>query len=189
MASSLSRLVVGLGNPGPEYEHTRHNVGFRTADALAGRLNVSTERAQHALLGIGHYKNRAVGVAKPLTYMNRSGDAIVTLCEEYDLSLADLIVIVDDIHLPVGTIRLRPKGSSGGHNGLEHIAERLGTTAFPRLRIGVGSDFADGEQVDYVLSPFTPEQKLDVETAIDDAVEAILTTVREDFETAMNRFN
>lgn len=189
MSSSPSRLVVGLGNPGPKYEGTRHNVGFRAIDAVANALHVSFERAQHALVGVGEHKNRSIAVAKPLTYMNRSGEAVVALCDHFALSPSALIVIVDDIHLPVGTIRLRPKGSSGGHNGLQHVAERLGTTSFPRLRIGVGSDFADGEQVDYVLSPFTPEQTRDVETAIDDAVEAVLTTVREDFETAMNRFN
>jgi len=97
--------------------------------------------------------------------------------------------VVDDLNLPVGTIRLRPKGSSGGHNGLEHVAQRLGTTQFPRLRIGIGDDYARGEQANYVLSPFTPEQQPHVDEAIEDAVESVLTVVREDIDTAMNRFN
>jgi PTH1 family peptidyl-tRNA hydrolase len=189
MPSSPSRLVVGLGNPGPEYADTRHNIGFRVVDALADRLRVSFDRAHDALLGWGQYKNRQIGLAKPLTFMNRSGNAVAPLCEHNDLGPSDLIVVVDDLNLPVGTIRLRPNGSSGGHNGLQHVAQRLGTTNFPRLRIGIGSDFDSGEQVDYVLSPFSTQQAPKIDAAVNDAVEAILTTVREDLDTAMNRFN
>jgi len=183
------RLVVGLGNPGPEYADTRHNVGFRVADALADRLRIAFERSKSAMLAQGQYKNRDVVVAKPLTYMNRSGDAVAGLCRTRGLDPSDLLVVVDDLDLPVGTIRLRPKGSSGGHNGLAHIAEQLGTTAFPRLRVGIGRDFADGEQVDYVLSPFTAQQAPAIEDAVADAVGAVLTAVREDLDAAMNRFN
>lgn len=190
MPASPSRLVVGLGNPGPEYENTRHNVGFRIVDGLATRLRVSSFSREHdALVGWAQYKNRRIGLAKPLTFMNRSGDAVAPLCEHNELAPSDLIVVVDDLNLPVGTIRFRPNGSSGGHNGLAHVAERLGTTGFPRLRVGIGDDFASGEQVDYVLSPFSPEQAAAAEEAVDDAVEAILTAVREDLDTAMNRFN
>lgn len=189
MPASPSRLVVGLGNPGPDYANTRHNVGFRVVNALADRLRVSFDRAYDALVGWGQYKNRRLGLAKPLTFMNRSGNAVAPLCEQYDLPPSDLVVVVDDLHLPVGTIRLRPDGSSGGHNGLQHVAQRLGTTDFPRLRVGIGNDFASGEQVDYVLSPFTPQQEPEIEDAVADAVEAVLTTVREDLDTAMNRFN
>jgi len=190
MPASPSRLVVGLGNPGPKYENTRHNVGYRVLDTLADRLRVSSFSREHdAQVGWTQYKNRRIGLAKPLTFMNRSGDAVAPLCEHNDLAPADLIVVVDDLNLPVGTIRLRPKGSSGGHNGLEHVARRLGTTRFPRLRVGIGDDFAPGEQVDYVLAPFPPEEAPAAEDAIDDAAEAILTTVREDLNTAMSRFN
>jgi len=185
-----SRLVVGLGNPGPKYEHTRHNVGYRVLDVLADRLRVASFSREHdAQVGWAQYKNRRIGLAKPLTFMNRSGDAVAPLCEHNDLSPSALIVVVDDLNLPVGTIRLRPNGSSGGHNGLAHVAERLGTTGFPRLRVGIGDDFAPGEQVDYVLSPFTDEQAPTAQQAVDDAAEAILTAVREDLDTAMNRFN
>jgi PTH1 family peptidyl-tRNA hydrolase len=188
MASA--RLVVGLGNPGPKYENTRHNVGFRVVDALADRLRVSSFGREHdAMVGWGQYKNRKVGLAKPLTFMNRSGQAVAPLCDDNNLRPSDLIVVVDDLNLPVGTIRLRPSGSSGGHNGLEDIANHLGTTTFPRLRIGIGDDFEPGGQSDYVLSPFTPAQQPDVDAALDDAVGAILTAVREDLDTAMTRFN
>lgn len=187
--ASLSRLVVGLGNPGPEYERTRHNVGFRVVDALAHRLRVSFERTHGSLVASGQYKNRAIGLAKPLSFMNRSGEAVAPLCEHYNIAPNDLIVVVDDLHLSVGTLRLRPSGSSGGHNGLENVAKHLGTTAFPRLRIGIGNDFDEGEQVDYVLSPFSTQQEETVQEVIEEAVEALLTVVREDLDTAMNRFN
>ncbi|MFP4229150.1 MAG: aminoacyl-tRNA hydrolase [Salinivenus sp.] len=186
--SSL-RLVVGLGNPGSEYANTRHNVGFRVADALAERLDASFRHVKSVMLARGEYKNRELTIAKPLTYMNRSGNAVAGLCREHDVSPAEMVVVVDDLHLPVGTIRLRPNGSSGGHNGLAHVAERLGTPDFPRLRVGIGSDFADGEQVDYVLSPFTRQQEPDVEAAVADAVAAILTAVRNDLDAAMNQYN
>ena len=189
MPASPSRLIVGLGNPGPDYADTRHNVGFRVVDALADRLRVSFAREHDALVGWGQYKNRRLGLAKPLTFMNRSGDAVAPLCEHNDLAPEALIVVVDDLNLPVGTIRLRPKGSSGGHNGLEHVARRLGTTRFPRLRVGVGDGFDAGGQVDYVLAPFTAEQEPEVERAVEDAVEALLTVVREDLDAAMTRFN
>ncbi|PSQ75474.1 MAG: aminoacyl-tRNA hydrolase [Bacteroidetes bacterium QH_7_62_13] len=188
--SSDTRLVVGLGNPGPRYEQTRHNVGYRIVDAIVDRLRVSSFSREHdAQVAWTQYKNQKVGLAKPLTFMNRSGDAVAPLCEYNNLSPSDLLIIVDDLHLPVGTIRLRSEGSSGGHNGLEHVAQRLGTTAFPRLRIGIGDDYSDGEQSEYVLSSFTPDQKPHIHSAVEDAVESVLTTVRADVETAMNQFN
>lgn len=186
---SPTRLVVGLGNPGPEYENTRHNVGFRVVDALAERLRIAYDPEHNALVGWGQYKNRQVGLAKPLTFMNRSGEAVAPLCDSNNLAPADLIVVVDDLNLPIGTIRLRSSGSSGGHNGLENVAQHLGSTSFPRLRVGIGNEFGAGEQVDYVLSPFTADQEPTVQSAVEDAGEAILTTVREDLDTAMNRFN
>lgn len=182
-------LVVGLGNPGPDYKDTRHNVGFWVADALADRLGASFAHEHDALVAAGTHRGRDLRVAKPLTYVNRSGDAVAALCRQYRLSADDVLVVVDDLHLSVGTLRLRPKGSSGGHNGLAHVAERLETTAFSRLRIGIGSDFADGEQVDYVLAPFTPEQRPHIDGAIADAVDALLTVVEADLDTAMNQYN
>ena len=186
---SHPRLVIGLGNPGSEYANTRHNIGFRVADALADRLDTSFRHVKSVMLGWGKYKNQNLGIAKPLTYMNRSGNAVAGLCREHDLTPDEVLVVVDDLNLPVGTIRLRPGGSSGGHNGLSHVAERLGTTDFPRLRVGIGSDFASGEQVDYVLSPFTAQQEPRVEEAVMDAVAAILTSLRDDLDAAMNQYN
>lgn len=190
MSPSPSRLVVGLGNPGRKYENTRHNVGFRVVDDLAERLHVSDFAREHdALTGVGTYKNDSIGLARPLTFMNRSGQAVKPLCEYNNLTPSDLIVVVDDLNLSVGTIRLRPGGSSGGHNGLEDIASHLGTADFPRLRVGIGDDFEPGEQSDYVLSSFTPSQQPAVDEALADAVDAIFTTVRDDLDTAMNEYN
>lgn len=185
----LSLLAIGLGNPGAEYEDTRHNVGHWVIDALAERLEVSFEHTLNTLVGESRHEGQQIGLAVPLTYMNRSGDAVASLRKHYDLGLDDLLIVVDDLHLPVGTLRLRPSGSSGGHNGLAHVAQRLGTTEFPRLRVGIGSDFPEGQQVDYVLSPFSAEQKPKIRDAIEDAGDAILTVAHEDLETAMNRFN
>jgi len=186
---SPSLLAIGLGNPGAEYENTRHNVGHRVIDALAKRLGVSFEHQPNALVGWAEHNDRKIGLAIPLTYMNRSGDPVATLQGHYDLSLDQLLIIVDDLHLSVGTIRLRPSGSSGGHNGLAHVAQRLGTTEFPRLRIGIGDDFSEGRQSDYVLSPFTEEQMPAAQSALEDAEEAVLTVAREGLDAAMNRFN
>ncbi|MFB6098867.1 MAG: aminoacyl-tRNA hydrolase [Salinibacter sp.] len=187
--SSPSLLAIGLGNPGAEYEDTRHNVGHRVIDALAERLGASLTRELNALVGWTRHDDAAIGLAVPLTYMNRSGDPVATLRRQYDLALDQLLIVVDDIHLPVGTIRLRPSGSSGGHNGLAHVAQRLGTNEFPRLRVGIGSDFPDGEQVEYVLSPFSEAQKPAIREAVETAGEAILTVARHDLETAMNQYN
>lgn len=184
-----SRLIVGLGNPGPKYENTRHNVGFRVVDALADRLGVSFREKHNALVGWARDGDQKIGLAKPLTLMNRSGDAVAPLCEYNNLTPADLIVVMDDLNLDVGTIRLRPKGSSGGHNGLKHIARCLDTTRFPRLRIGIGSEFGPGGQSDYVLSPFTAAQQSEIEDALAHAEEAALMAVRDDLDAAMNRFN
>lgn len=184
------RLIVGLGNPGAEYAGTRHNVGFEVIDALAERTGVGLESGRHrALCGWGSHRGYPFGLAKPLTYVNRSGQAVRGLLNEHQLEPNELLVIVDDLHLDLGTIRLRPKGGSGGHNGLEDIAEGLGTTAFPRLRIGIGQDFARGQQVDYVLSPFAPDEREVMDAAVKRASDAALAFVVEGVTTAMNRFN
>ncbi|WP_103029584.1 aminoacyl-tRNA hydrolase [Salinibacter altiplanensis] len=186
---SPSLLAIGLGNPGAKYEDTRHNVGHQVIDALSGRLDISLQHESDALVGWGRHADQKIGLAVPLTYMNRSGDAVAGLQDYYDLPLDRLLVIVDDLHLPVGTIRLRPAGSSGGHNGLAHVAQRLGTTEFSRLRIGIGDDFPNGRQSDYVLSPFTEEQHPAARSAREDAEDAVLTMARNDIDAAMNRFN
>lgn len=184
------RLIVGLGNPGAKYEGTRHNIGFVVVDALADRLGIDLSAGRFdALEGWGRYGEHRVGLALPLTYVNRSGQAVKPLLNYNNVDPEDLLVVVDDIHLDVGAIRLRAGGGSGGHNGLKHIAQVLGTTDFPRLRIGVGNDYRQGEQADYVLSRFTPEQKPAINTAIEQAGDAALAFVESGIEAAMNQHN
>ena len=184
------RLVVGLGNPGEAYAGTRHNAGFMLVDRLAGRLGaVVTDYRCKALTGAAHHQGAAVVLAKPTTYVNRSGDAVRSLLREEELEPGDLLVAVDDLNLDVGTIRLRRGGSSGGHNGLASVAEALGLPDYPRLRIGIGSGYERGGQADYVLAPFSAEQRSRVDEALDRARDAALTFVTDGIETAMNRFN
>jgi len=184
------RLIVGLGNPGAKYEGTRHNVGFVVVNALAAQMDVSLTAGRfNALEGWGRYGDRPFGLALPLTYVNRSGEAVKPLLNYNNVDPANLLVVVDDLHLDVGVLRLRPGGGSGGHNGLTHIAQVLGTTDFPRLRIGVGNDYRKGEQANYVLSRFTPEQKPAINETLDRACEAARTFIRDGIEAAMNQYN
>ncbi len=190
MAGS-KRLLIGLGNPGATYTATRHNVGFAVLDVLAERARTAFKRdgRADALLGEGRLRGRPVILVKPLTYMNRSGSAVKHLMRRFTLDPDEIFVIVDDINLALGKIRLRERGSAGGHNGVQDVIDRLGTDAFPRLRIGVGSDFARGGQVDYVLSPFTAEEQPVIEAALSRARDAAVTFVTDGIVTAMNRFN
>jgi len=184
-------LTVGLGNPGPSYADTRHNIGFQVVDALAERLNASLRplRGLDARAGRAPHQNRIVALAQPLTYMNRSGRAVAALLDHFDVPVERLLVIVDDLHLDTGQLRLRSGGSSGGHNGLADIAEHLGTTDFPRLRIGIGKDYVHGEQADYVLSPFSAQQQPDIEDARIRACNAVLRAATDSLDMAMNQYN
>lgn len=184
------RLIVGLGNPGPDYEDTRHNAGFMVADRLAEHVGVSfeTEIAQ-ALVAHAVVDEVPVALAKPLTFMNRSGQAYLGLLRHYGLEPEDALVVYDDLALPVGAVRLRGKGGAGGHNGVQDIIQRLNSTDFPRMRLGVGDSFASGGQVQYVLSPFADEEWPAFEEAVGAAAEAALTFVREGLVPAMNRHN
>ncbi len=189
MAASR-RIIIGLGNPGAEYADTRHNIGFRIADAVAARARFELD--QHyasAEAGEGRWKSRPFVVAKPLTFMNRSGETARALLRRTKSTAADMLVVVDDIHLPLGTIRIRRGGGTGGHNGLEDIADEIGTTDFPRLRVGIGNDFGRGQQSDYVLSPFDPAEAELVEDVVKRSAEAALCFVAEGLQTAMNRHN
>lgn len=183
-------LIVGLGNPGAKYRNTRHNVGFRVVEALAERLDCAfNDRAGDALLAEAWIGDESVTLAKPLTYMNRSGRAVEALLRRTGASHDTLLVVYDDVHLEAGRIRLRPKGSAGGHNGVQDVIDRLGSREFARLRVGVGDDFAHGELVDYVLSPFSRAQRPLVEEAVTRSQEAIVTFVQEGLQPAMSRFN
>jgi peptidyl-tRNA hydrolase, PTH1 family len=189
--AAAGRIIVGLGNPGIEYEETRHNIGFRVVDAIAHKIGV--ERFEHdrgnTLTAQGRFKGRSLLLVKPLTYMNRSGSAVRTQLNLSGLEPEDVLVIYDDIALPTGKLRLRSKGSAGGHNGLQDIIDHLGTDAIPRLRFGIGDAFPRGGQARYVLLPFDREDADDVEAGVERAVDAALTFVREGMTTAMNRYN
>ena len=183
------KLIVGLGNPGPEYERTRHNVGWQVVDAFAKKFRiVVTRHEKNALTGTGRVAGGSVLVAKPLTYMNLSGDAVRLLLNGYEEPPQEMIVVYDDIDLPVGKLRIRPSGSAGTHNGMRSIVEVLGTENFPRLRIGIGA--ADGGPLrDYVLDEFAEEERAIVDRAIERAVDALVLFARGDLRRAMNEFN
>ncbi|HEX2059648.1 MAG TPA: aminoacyl-tRNA hydrolase, partial [Thermoanaerobaculia bacterium] len=153
------KLIVGLGNPGPEYERTRHNVGWQVIDAFAKKFRIEvTRHEKNALTGTGRVAGGSVMVAKPLTYMNLSGDAVRLLVNAYVESTQDLIVVYDDIDLPLGKLRIRPNGSAGTHNGMRSIISILQTEQFPRLRVGIGAS-DQGRLRDYVLDEFTAEEQ------------------------------
>ncbi|MEM1126413.1 MAG: aminoacyl-tRNA hydrolase [Bacteroidota bacterium] len=183
-------LIVGLGNPGPEYAGTRHNIGFEVVQALADQLDVDFERDRaEALVAWGRWKGRDVGLAMPTTFMNRSGTAVKTLLRLHEVSVERLLVVYDDLNLPLGTIRLRPAGRAGGHNGIQDIIDRLGSAAYARLRVGIGNDFPRGHQVKYVLSAFAPDERPVADEAVEQATQAVLTFARDGITTAMNRHN
>ena len=184
------RLVIGLGNPGPDYEGTRHNAGFLVVDRLAAETGVALDgEAAHAQIGEGLWRGEPLALAKPLTFMNRSGQAYAALSRRYGLGPEDVLVVYDDLALPVGQLRLRGKGSAGGHNGVQSVIEALGSTEFPRLRVGVGNSFPKGGQVDFVLSPFDESERAAVDGALDAAAEAALAFVRDGLTVAMNQYN
>jgi PTH1 family peptidyl-tRNA hydrolase len=184
------KLVVGLGNPGPQYRDTRHNVGFVVADALARRWHVDGWREQQkALVARVRVGAEAVVLAKPMTFMNLSGESVAGLSNFYKIEPADLLVVVDEVALPVGRLRARRDGSAGGHNGLKSIIQHLGTPAFPRLRIGVGRGDARRDLADHVLGRFAPDERAEVEAAVLRAAEAVETFVVDGIERVMSAFN
>ena len=180
------RLVAGLGNPGPEYAATRHNVGFIVADQLSAQFGSTWEKSNKwdALLA----KCRDVFLAKPMSHMNRSGYPLLAVAQFYKIKPPEILVVLDDLALPLGRLRLRATGGSGGHNGLESIIMQFGTEEIPRLRIGIG-DAPPAGSVDYVLSRFLEEEKPIVRSAIDRAVEAVKCAIDNDLISAMNIFN
>jgi PTH1 family peptidyl-tRNA hydrolase len=184
------KLIVGLGNPGPEYHNTRHNIGWRVLDAFAEKFRIDfSGHEKNARTGRGRVAGGAVVVAKPLTYMNLSGDAVRGLVNAYEIALGDLIIIYDDIDLPIGKLRIRPAGSSGTHNGMRSIVEALGSEAFPRLRIGIRGERSEERLRDYVLDDFKPEEESVMRTAIERSIDALVLFARGDLKRAMNEFN
>jgi len=183
-------ILVGLGNPGIEYDKTRHNIGFEVIDHLSHFLGIKLDdRSGPWYAGIANHRGTKIVLMKPTTYMNLSGQAVNKALQVFRMLPLECMVITDDINLPVGKIRIRKSGSSGGHNGLTDIIERIRTDEFPRMRLGVGNTFARGQQADYVLSPFTVEQRVDIDEMIPKAAEACLCFCREGIDASMNRYN
>ena len=182
-------LIVGLGNIGRDYVGTRHNIGFMIADQLAEEAGVTFNSCRYGDMAKVKVKNCELLVLKPSTFMNLSGVAVRYWMNKEKLPLNQLLILVDDIALPFGTIRIRESGSEGGHNGLKSIAEHLGTRDYARLRFGVGDEFAKGRQVDYVLGQFSPDEKKLLAEKIDRAVEAVKAFCLSGAAFAMTHFN
>lgn len=184
-------VIAGLGNPDKKYEHTRHNVGFDVIDVIAKKYNVELiEKKHRALLGSGYIAGKKVLLMKPQTYMNLSGESIAAVLNFYKLDAEeDLLVIYDDISLSPGRIRVRAKGSAGGHNGIKSVIAQTGTQAFARVKVGVGEKPKDWDLADYVLSRFSKDDRALAEDAFVDAAAAAELIVAGDLEGAMNRFN
>ncbi len=183
-------IIVGLGNPGSEYDKTRHNIGFEVVDHIAGTLGATYEaKGGPWLVANTRHKGNSLVLLKPTTYMNLSGQAVSKALRIFGIVPQECMVITDDLNLPVGKLRIRKTGSDGGHNGLSDIIGRLGSTDFPRMRIGIGNDFPKGRQADYVLSPFSADERLLIDELIPKASEAALCFAREGTDAAMNRYN
>ncbi len=182
-------LVVGLGNPGPEYANTRHNVGFRVIDLLGQRHRIEVRsRERQSLGGYGKIGEESVALVKPQTYMNVSGRAVVSYSRAFAFKPESILVVYDDMDLPIGRLRIRPQGSAGGHNGIKSIIAELGSDAFPRVRIGVGRP-RGGDAIGHVLSKFTGPEVGEIRDAIERAADAVECILSDGLETAMNRFN
>jgi peptidyl-tRNA hydrolase, PTH1 family len=185
----MKYLIVGLGNPGPDYIETRHNIGFKTLDALASASNVVFTPARYGDKAELKHKGRTYILIKPSTFMNLSGKAVNYWMQEEKIPADRLMIITDDLALPFGKIRIRAKGSDGGHNGLKSVQEVLGHNQYPRLRFGVGSDFNSGQQVQYVLSPWTQEESDALAPRLSVVADAILSFGSIGLERTMNFFN
>ena len=185
----MKYLIVGLGNIGSEYEDTRHNIGFMVLDRLVKGTDCKFEINRHAYTAEMRHKGRTLLLIKPTTYMNLSGKALNYWMKTEKIPIENVLVIVDDIALPVGTIRIKKKGSAGGHNGLGNIEETLGHADYARLRFGIGDNFSRGRQIDYVLGKFTSEELATIDPQIDKACEAIKNFAAMGIDKTMNFFN
>ncbi|MBR1793114.1 MAG: aminoacyl-tRNA hydrolase [Bacteroidales bacterium] len=185
----MKYLIVGLGNTGAEYEGTRHNCGFMVVDALAKASEARWTLERHAYRAEMRCKGRTLVLLKPTTYMNLSGKAVRYWMNAEKIPTNQLLIVVDDIALPVGTLRMKKQGSGGGHNGLANIEEALGHNSYCRLRIGVGNNFSRGRQIDYVLGHFTEEEMAVMEPKIERATEAVKCFATLGADRAMNMYN
>lgn len=185
----MKYLVVGLGNVGREYEFTRHNVGFECLDYIAKELKSEFTLDRHAFVAKGRYAGKEVVMIKPTTFMNLSGKAIRYWLDAEKIPITNMIVILDDLALPFGKIRIRKKGGDGNHNGLTDIINLLGRNDFPRLRIGIGNDFARGYQADYVLSKWNKEEEEEIPNILTQSGDIMKTFLKSGIDMTMNRFN
>ncbi|MBO7697615.1 MAG: aminoacyl-tRNA hydrolase [Erysipelotrichaceae bacterium] len=183
------KLIVGLGNPGIEYEKTRHNTGFLLIDRLCDKLNVTLDKNKcKAIYGIYRHGSEKIIIAKPQTYMNLSGQSVSSLMKFYDIPVEDLIVVHDDLDLPLGKLRLRHQGSSGGQKGMGNIIQLLGTQQINRVRVGISND-KSRDTKDYVLSRFSKEEVPVLEEVLDKGSDALVYALDHDFEEVMSKFN
>lgn len=184
------KIIAGLGNPTAKYQGTRHNIGFTVIDRIAELYGISVDTKKHkALCGKGVMEGQKVLLLKPQTYMNLSGESIREACDYYKADVSDLIVIYDDVSLDVGKLRIRKKGSSGGHNGIKNIIAHLGTEEFARIRVGVGDKPRQMDLADYVLGHFGGEDLAAIKEGIENAVQAAGVILTDGMDNAMNRFN
>jgi PTH1 family peptidyl-tRNA hydrolase len=185
----LKYLIVGLGNIGPEYQETRHNIGFKILDAFAGASNIIFEDKRYGWVSEYKFKGRQFILLKPSTYMNRSGLAVDYWLKKHKLYPENLLVFVDDLALPFGTVRIRPKGGDGGHNGLANINQVLGTPNYARVRFGIGNEFGTGQQVNYVLDEWSAEEKAQLTVKITPCIDIIKGFGTIGLELTMTQFN
>ncbi len=184
------KIIAGLGNPGMKYTATRHNIGFEVIERLAYEHNIKVDLKKHqGLVGQGVIKGEKVILVKPLTYMNKSGECIRSLMDFYKLTTDDLIVVYDDTSLDLGRLRIRVKGSAGGHNGIKNIISHMGSQEFPRVKVGVGEKPPGWDLADYVLSRFRDDEMNDVKEAVKEGVTAVEAMLSEGLQPAMNLFN
>ena len=185
----MNYLIAGLGNIGDEYDGTRHNIGFRILDALAKASNIVFDDRRYGFVATLPVKNQTLTLLKPSTYMNLSGNAVRYWMKEKNIPIERLLVVVDDLSLPFGQIRLKPSGSEAGHNGLRHITQVLGTQQYARLRFGIGNDFPRGGQVDFVLGHFGEEDLARMDECVGMACEAIKSFCLAGIQITMNQYN
>lgn len=187
--NDLKYLIVGLGNIGSEYQNTRHNIGFKILDTLAGVSNISFEDKRYGMIAEFKFKARTFVLLKPSTYMNRSGLAVNYWLKKTKVPSDKLLILVDDIALPLGTVRIKPKGGDGGHNGLANINQVLGNSNYARLRFGIGNDFHSGQQIDYVLGEWSKNEEEQLPELINHSIEVIKSFGTVGLELTMTRLN
>ncbi len=185
----MKYLIAGLGNIGPEYAFTRHNIGFMVLDRLAAQNDFKFSFEKLAFVAEWKHKGRQFYFIKPTTFMNLSGKAIRYYMDQYKIPVENLLVVTDELQLPFGTLRMKPKGSNGGHNGLRNIEEILGTAEYARLRFGIGNNFPRGRQVDYVLKPFSNDEMIELPIFLDRAGEIVVSFCTLGVQYAMNNYN